>query len=312
MAQGNRLNLTPEMKLELAESLRWTIPESRMTEEEGESPGVVDLAATWYYNRENLNMKVAAGLNLTTADTAGNFRIMGMENSGYSFAISSDQLVPAEYNLTPSDSSHDPADRVDLTYRDFVTTTNLGQTYLNSYTWDAPVDEDGQGPSLAAAVPDDPFSSRVMVMTYNLEGDDWAAGDYLPVTGELIDLSGYSELNFYLRRQNLGEDDLKVTLLLGENGENEDNDNSGSVDGGDSSYLIKRSITLPQTENRWEKVSLPPHRQRKTETEPGPVLPLYPGKHKQHVRRVQGGTPGSRFQRRRIAAPDESTGCGGG
>ena len=257
MAQGNRLFLSPFMKLELAESLRWTIPESMVTEEEGESPGEIDLAANWFYEKDNLNLSVSAGLSLQTPDTAGNLRIHSMEDSGYTFSLSEDQLVPSEEDLSPADSSYAPEDRKDLIYRDFISTNNTGQTYLNSYLWDAPEDTDEQGPSLAAARESDPFSSRVMVMTYDIEGAGWSAGDYLPVSEELIDLSGYSEFSFYLLRQNLEEDDLKLNLLLGENGESDDYDENGTTDQGNSRYLVELSdIALPAVEDTWSKVTV--------------------------------------------------------
>ncbi len=266
MAQGNRLFLTPDLTLELAESLRWTIPRSQVTEEPGESPGRIDLAANLFYEKENLSLQAGAGLTLQTPDTAGNLRIHSMEDQGYSFSLSDSQVQPSEQTLTPS-GSYDPSNRVDLIYREFMITSNTGQTYLNSYSWDAPVDSSEEGPSVAGSYEEDPFSSRVMVMTYNLEGPEWSAGDYLPVSSEVIDLSGYSQLSFYLYRQNMESDDLQVELLLGENGESDDFDENGSIDSGDSRFLISRNLSLPSQEERWEKVTLsltPRERQKLT------------------------------------------------
>ncbi|OQY34041.1 MAG: hypothetical protein B6241_06045 [Spirochaetaceae bacterium 4572_59] len=263
MAQGNRMILSQNSRLELAEALRWTIPEDKLTQEAGESPGIVDLAANYYYEKENLDVKVSTGMTLRSSDTAGNLRILGMEDSGYSFTVSKDQLVPAEEDLTPASTvapdGYDASNRVALTYRDFYSNNTNGQSYLNSYEWTgASEDSSREGPSVAsAASDDDDFSSRVMVMTYHISGNEWSAGDYLPVEEEAIDLSGYSELSFYLKRQNLGDDDLKLSLLLGENGESTDYNESGSIDRGDSNYLlIESGIPLPPSEDVWQKVSI--------------------------------------------------------
>ncbi len=257
MAQGNRLFLTPYLTLELAESLRWTIPESQVTEEQGDNPGRIDFASTLFYEKENLSVTAGAGVTIQTPDTAGNLRLHSMEDEGYSFSLSEDQLIPSEISLTPADSDYPEEDWTPLIYRDFLMTSNTGQTYLNAYEWDAPVDSSERGPSAAGSYQDDPFSSRVMVMTYDLEGSEWTGGDYLPVSDELIDLSGYSSLSFYLRRQNLEADNLKVKLILGENGESEDADENGSVEPGSSFYVVsKDNISLPAEENQWEKVTI--------------------------------------------------------
>ena len=178
VAQGNRLFLNDKMTLELAESLRWTLPESQMTEEPGESPGDMDMAATWFYDTENLDAMVHGGMNISTSDTAGNLRIQGMEDSGFAFSLSDEQVHPGEYELTPDPTtvSCDPSDREDLLYRDYEYKDSFGQTYLNDYNWGGvSVDGSQEGPSVAAADENDPFSSRVMVMSYDLDSDEWSA-----------------------------------------------------------------------------------------------------------------------------------------
>ena len=132
------------------------------------------MAANLFYEKEDLNLKLSTGLTLSSPDTAGNLRILGMEESGYSFSNSEDQLAAAEDDLTPT-SPYAPGDRVDLIYRDFFATSTTGQTYLNSYNWSgASIDSSEEGPSLAAAASsdDDYFSSRVMVMTYDISGSE--------------------------------------------------------------------------------------------------------------------------------------------
>jgi hypothetical protein len=230
-----------------------------MTQEPGESPGLIELAATWFYDTENLDMTVSAGLNLSTSDTSGNLSLFNMDDSGFTFSVSEDQVVPAELDLTPS-SSYSSTDREPLIYRDFMSENNTGQSYLYDYSWsNAETDSTEEGPSFAAAQTDDPFSSRVMVMTYDLGVGQWSAGDFLPIESEVIDLSGYSELSFYLYRQNLGDDNLELELSIGENGESSDLDESGTIDEGNSSYVITKDLTsqIPSTAQTWEKISIP-------------------------------------------------------
>ncbi len=267
IAQGNRLFLSETSTLELAESLRWTLPENEMTEESGESPGEMKMAATWFYDTENLDATVHGGMNISTSDTAGNLRIQGMEKSGYSFSVTLDSVFPAENDLTPSPEapvgdagqSYDSSDREDLIYKDYEKENSYGQSYLNSYDWSG-VDIDGsrEGPSVAAADDDDDFSSRVMVMSYDLNDGEWSAGDFTPVEDEEIDLSGYSELSFYLRRQNLGDDNLDVQVIIGDNGESEDYDDDDETEVGDDYFVYQEDITdqLPSSENTWKKVTL--------------------------------------------------------
>jgi len=256
LAQGNRLFLNDRMTLELAESLRWTLPKGQMTEEPGESPGMIELAGTWFYNSDNLDMTVSTGLNISTSDTAGNLRLLGMDKSGFTFSVTENQAVPGEQTLTPSPLS---LDRKNLIYRDFTSSNNTGQTYLNSYNWSgASVDGSREGPSIASSREGDPFSSRVMVMSYDLGVNQWSAGDFLPVDSGLVDLSEYSELSFYLYRQNLGDDHLQLELRIGENGESSDLDNNGTVDAGDSRFILTRDLSsqIPSLPQTWQKVSI--------------------------------------------------------
>ena len=267
IAQGNRLFLSEASTLELAESLRWTLPENEMTEEPGESPGEVDMAATWFYDTENLDAMVHGGMNISTSDTAGNLRIQGMEESGYSFSVSLDSVFPGENDLTPvpyapygdASQDYDSTNREDLLYKDFEKTDNYGQTYLNNYNWGgADVDSSKEGPSVAAARDSDDFNSRVMVMSYDLNDGEWSAGDLTPVEDEEIDISGYTELSFYLLRQNLGDDNLDVQIIIGDNGESEDYDDDDEVEIGDERFVYQEDITsqLPASEDVWQKVTL--------------------------------------------------------
>jgi hypothetical protein len=260
LAQGNRLFLNDNMTVELAESLRWTLPEDQVTDEAGESPGLIELAGTWFYDTENLDMMVNTSLNISTSDTAGNLRLLGMDESGFSFSVTADQVVPSELSLTPNlTDTPDSQDREALIYKDFSSSNNTGQTYLNDYSWaGVSIDTSEEGPSIAASSSDDPFSSRVMVMSYDLDKEEWSAGDFLPVDSDMIDLSSYSELSFYLYRQNLGDDNLELKVRIGENGEYDDLDEDGSTDSGDSQYVIERDLTdqIPADAQTWEQVSI--------------------------------------------------------
>ena len=106
-----------------------------------------------------------------------------------------------------------------------------------------------------------------MVMSYDLNDTEWSAGDFLPVESGPIDLSGYSEISFYVYRQNLGSDNIAdIQLWIGENGEAEDWDENGTVDSGDSRYFLSftdlaisslsRSI-INTVEGNWYKIRIP-------------------------------------------------------
>ncbi len=255
IAQGNRLFINDFTTVELAESLRWSLPETQMTEEAGESPGVVNLAGTVFYEKPDLSMMFSGGLEISTSDTTGNLRLMGMEKNGYTFSISEDQAVSAEQTLSPTPVA---GTRRDLLYKDFESTSLGGQTYLNDYTWGgASVDSSREGPSIAASRENDPFSGRVLVMSYSLNSSQWSAGDFLPVESGPIDLSGYSQISFYTYLQNGDGSNLTLKLRIGENGEAEDWDENGTVDSGDSRYLLEKSISLPASQDNWYKVSIP-------------------------------------------------------
>ncbi|MBF9018314.1 MULTISPECIES: hypothetical protein [unclassified Oceanispirochaeta] len=259
MAQGNRLFINENTTVELAEALRWTLPENQMTEEAGESPGLVELAGTMFYESENLNAMVNGSINISTSDTSGNLRLMGMEKSGYTFSVTDDQTVTSELDLTPFLGYPAASNRAKLLYRNFESTNAGGQDYLNDYTWGgASIDSSREGPSIAAAAANDPFSSRVMALTYDLSGGEWSAGDYLPDENGPIDFSGYTTLSFYLYRQHLGTDNLELELRIGDNGEAEDINENGSIDKGDSRFLLVEDLTseIPASQGTWEKVEI--------------------------------------------------------
>lgn len=259
LAQGNRIFINENTSVELAESLRWTLPENQMTEEAGESPGLVELAGTMFHETDNFNAMINASVNISTSDTSGNLRLMGMEKSGYTFSIAEDQAVSSELDLTPDLGYPLTTNRESLLYKDFESTNTGGQTYLNTYNWSgATIDTSQEGPSIASAVSDDPFTSRVIAMTYRLESGEWSAGDYLPEDSGPIDFSGYSSISFYLYRQNLGTDNLELELRMGDNGETEDLNENGSIDRGDSSFLLVEDITskIPSSQGSWEKVEI--------------------------------------------------------
>ncbi len=264
MAQGNRLHLGKNWRLELGESLRWSLPENKITTRAGEHPGHIDLAGALFYDRDNLKAMAGAILNISTPDTSGNLRLFGMEEGGAGFSISQEQLLPGERTLTPPPQppvpNLNPGSRKDLLYRNFVYTNTFGQSTLHTYQWkDALVKADKEGPSLARAREEDPFESRVMVMDCRLQDGEWSAGDYVPEKHGLVDLSEYEALTFWLRQDNLNTDYLKVYLILGENGESRELYKGDIKEKGNPAFVIEKDISshLPTSSGQWRKITLP-------------------------------------------------------
>ncbi len=262
MAQGNRLFLKENLRLELGESLRWSLPKHKMSTEAGENPGQIDLAGALFYERENLRAMAGGSINISTADTSGNLRLFGMEEGGFSFSISQAQLLPADNPLTPLPDSPftlNPNTQKPLIHTNFFHKNDFGQSTLNSWQWSgASVDPGKEGPSLARSRKEDPFESRVMVMDCKLDAGEWSAGDFLPDAHGLIDLSGYEGLSFWLRGEELDMALLKLYLIIGENGESQDVQEDGILEKGDERFIVAKNITpeLPSSSGKWEKISL--------------------------------------------------------
>ena len=61
-------------------------------------------------------------------------------------------------------------------------------------------------------------------------------------------------------RRNLGDDNLNLSVLIGDNGESDDYDDSGETDIGSERFIYEQDITtkLPASEGVWTKVTLTP------------------------------------------------------
>lgn len=255
VAQGNRFYPNENLELHLAEMFRWNVAKSTSTTDENSSPGGLTVAGGLKYNRENLHMDLTALGELTTPDTTGYLRLMGMEESGFDFPLSKTLAVPSTGSIW--DGSADlSAGRVDLLYTDFYSTDGLGHYFLNSYNWpSASVDSSLEGPSVASrASGDDDFSGNVMVLDYNLASGEWSAGDLLLSADGPVDLSGYTSMSLWVKTLD-STGSVTVSLLLGENGESEDFDDDGFDEPYDESLIVNfDTVSLPGSDNQWKEL----------------------------------------------------------
>ncbi len=251
VGQGNRVYLNKAVSFELTESFQWSLPGSSLSYSPGENPGQVDLGATFLYQSQDMKASIGGTLGVYTPDTAGTLRVLGMEKGGFPLYLSSKSLVPPE-KIPPGGvtGSYSP-----LIYKDY----GGSRGEIKGHNWPgAQGDSSREGPWVAAAEPEDPFQGLVMGMTYQMGDNTWSGGDLLPQRGELVDLSFFRELVFYAQRRNLGQDQLTLSLFIGENGEGGDHNANGILEGGDPRLILEKPIDLaPFVEGSWREVRVP-------------------------------------------------------
>jgi len=252
-AQGNRFFPSDYLELHLAEMFRWNISKKSSTTVDMTSQGGLTIAGGLKYERDNVLIELTSTMNLLTPDTTGYLRLLGMEESGYSFSIGKLLLKQSPDSIWDGSSTLLPANRSKLTFTDYYSTDGLGQYFLNSYNWTGAVtDPDLEGPSVAAGISEDTFTSNVMVMDYDLDIGEWAAGDLLLSPDGPIDLSRFTALTIGFKKQN-SVNDIEAYILIGENGEYEDWDENGFVDSIDSSLIVSLDVSseLPLSDDTW-------------------------------------------------------------
>lgn len=200
---GNRFNLGPNLFLDAGAGVRWNILSRTYSTEERQHPGSVLATAALDYSTDTLKARLDTGLSISTPDTTGRFRILGMESQGLKVPISDSSIFPASPSAITG-AGLDRNSRGKLVYKDYRSYSPLGGGTLNAYTWDPPDEqiypyETGSRPGPYTALPDTSgIDGEVMVLEYELEANEWA-GAFLPVIpGEDgVDLSGFDSLTFY-------------------------------------------------------------------------------------------------------------------
>ncbi|MDT8297788.1 MAG: hypothetical protein RQ801_05765, partial [Spirochaetaceae bacterium] len=247
--QGNRFQITPDLKWELAESLRWNINRERSTTEFGESSGEISVASTMDWATETAGASLAANTTLATPDTSGNLRLFGMDGGGYGLALFNDNLVssPADVQSIPPTP---PADRIDLDRYSYISYDAFGREILNDYTWPGASSTGVDGPGLAADRDGDPTDGRVMELRFNLGVAQWSAGDALTDAEGPIDLSGYTALEIPIRFLNAGGTEPTLVLQIGEIGESADHQDDGAINGADAGSFVEWNLST-DTDIEW-------------------------------------------------------------
>jgi DNA polymerase-4 len=261
IVQGNRFRISDNWKAELAFSLRWKISADRVTDEPGESPGALTMVTSVGYSGKGLSWDLRGKALLSTPDTTGTLRLADMESTGSGQPLYSDILVPPPVldplivdGLDPSTVSWSIPPHVGFTE---IQAGN--QTYLHDYAWSgAVIDPEKTGPSAAASRSGDPFGGNVAVVVFDLDGNDFTAGDILQSEEKPADCSGYTGIRFYLTGWNRSGT-VRVLFQAGELGESSDHDDNGFTDPVDYGYLMTRDITasLSAVDGEWTSVEIP-------------------------------------------------------
>ncbi|MBI9103623.1 MAG: hypothetical protein JEY99_14510 [Spirochaetales bacterium] len=234
---GNRFTILPDLSLEIGTGLRWNLYSGEFTTEINESQGSLLTSFKAEYAREHLNIELEGGISLSTGDTTGIFKALGMDDGGIVFSIPEFGILPS---ALPADREEDK--RGPLYFKDYHIYSNLGASYLQDYTWDIPDSrifpyEQGArtGPYTALASSDG-RSGNILVLDYLLpETNSWA-GAQIPwsTEDELLDLSSYKALNLAWKWDGDIPEDVTVYLEIGTLGEDVDGD--GILDEESSGY----------------------------------------------------------------------------
>ena len=236
---GNRFHLSPNLFIDGAAGLRWNILSGTYSTEERQHPGSVLATAALDYSTESLKARLDTGLSISTPDTTGRFRVLGMESQGLKVPISDSSIFPASpSSITGAIFARNV--RGKLIYKDYRSYSPLGGATLNAYTWDPPDDQiypyqTGSRPGPYTALPDtSSIDGEVMVLEYDLDANEWA-GAFLPIIPgeEGVDLSGFDSLTFYWK--SLDETGM-VNRHLHIGAVSEDLDGDGNMDRENSIY----------------------------------------------------------------------------
>ena len=254
-AQGNRFYPSDYLQFHLAEMFRWNITSQTSSTVDSTSPGGLTIAGGLTYKKDNLNIELTSSLGLQTPDTTGYLRLLGMEESGYSFSVGQSLIKAAPLNVWDGSATLLSPAKTDLIYTDYYSTNGLGQYFLNSYNWSgATADPTLEGPTIASKLSSDTFDSNVMVLEYDLAGSQWSAGDLLLSPDDPIDLSRFTSFSVNFKKLDTTGGDIVVKILIGETGEKEDWNDDGFISDEDNSQIV--SIDVPvsilSTDDEWK------------------------------------------------------------
>ena len=201
--------------------LRWNLSSDSYSENGAMSPGTVGLGAEAKWDFDQIKTGVSLGLGFEQPDTAGLYRVAGMEAgetilylpSGGSFISEAPVIAPpAPYSL----SLYEIAQRKDLVYRNHRESSILGGSSLSDVSSGAPVISGQNAPYPAM---DRNLSAQVLVAEFEFgSGDAWTGFQTpLGVNGEFLERAGKIEIPYRFMNisRPLSTDEIFVYLQIG-------------------------------------------------------------------------------------------------
>jgi len=245
--QGNHFQLTPKLTLELAESMRWNINRERAVSKYEESPGEITIAASLDWKTDNAGVHLKSDATLSTPDTTGNLRVLGMEDGRLSVLFFESTLFAAPESIPNITGTRKGADKYN-----YFSFDSFGRERLNDYLWNQAASTGKDGPALAASRRGDPVESRVMDLRFDFQSVEnyWSAGDFLADVRNPIDLSSYTAIELPIMFRNdhgdgsgLGDNVPDIFLQIGEIGESEDHHRDGAINLADSGRMLEWNLS---------------------------------------------------------------------
>ena len=183
--------------------LRWNLNSDTYSEEGAASPGTVGLGAQAKWDYDSLKTSLSLGLGLEQPDTAGLYRLSGMEGNeiilplppGVSFISWPPPYIDTLPPILPF-SSFKNNERTALIYRNFQESSFLGGTSLGDINSGSPSVVSGESGPYPAM--DKQFSSQVLVAEFDMPyGDAWTGFQTaLGLNGKFLEKAGRIEVPF--------------------------------------------------------------------------------------------------------------------
>jgi len=245
--QGNQFQLTPNLTLEIAESMRWNINRKRAVSEYEESPGAITIATALDWKMDNGGIQLSSNATLSTPDTTGNLRLFGMEDGRLSIVFLESTLFPAPESIPNITTIRKEADKYN-----YFSFDSFGRKRVNDYLWNQAASTGRDGPALAAGRGGDPVEGRVMDFRFDFQSavNSWSAGDFLADAGNSINLSSYTAVEIPIMFRNdhhdgtvLGGNVPDIFLQLGEIGESKDHHKDGIINLADSGRMLEWNLS---------------------------------------------------------------------
>ncbi|MDR1863831.1 MAG: hypothetical protein LBQ67_07920 [Treponema sp.] len=186
----------------IALGLRWNLSSDAYSEEGASSPGAVGLGAEARWDMERLKTGVTLGLAYEQPDTTDLYRVTGMEGNEIILALPPGNSFISETPAAAIPGSsppayYDPSKRAPLVYRNYLDTSILGTSSLDSIDSNAPVVSGKSGPYPAK---DPSLSSQILAAEFELSNSrNWTGFETsLGVDGEILERAQEIQIPFRL------------------------------------------------------------------------------------------------------------------